>query len=254
MSRGTPPGEMTFLEHLEELRVVLFQCVAATGIGALLGWWLAPRVLEDIVRRTVGHVIVLSPLEALNERIKLALVLGLLIALPIVLHRVWNFVVPGLLKRERSWIPGLVAASLVMFALGAWAAYGYVIPLVVRVLTGFMTPSMQAEFQVAPLLGFVYNLTLACGLVFELPLVTMLLTALGIVTPRTLLRQWRIAIVCAFLLTALITPGDVVTAQIVMGGPMVLLYFLSVGLSYLIARRRRAARAPTGMVEGGHNA
>src|SRR4029077_7840721 len=106
----------------------------------------------------------------------------------------------------------------------------------------------------APLLGFVYNLTLACGVVFELPLVAMLLTAMGLVTPGFLARQWRGAIVGAFFVTAIITPGDVVTAQIVMGGPMVLLYFLSVGLSYLIARRRRAARAPTGMVEGGHNA
>ena len=237
-------GEMTFLEHLEELRKVLIQCVLATAVGALAGWWLAPVVLEDIIRRTVGHVIVLSPLEAINERIKLTLVLGLTLALPVVLHRIWSFVVPGLLRRERSWVPPLLAGSLVMFGLGVWAAYGYVVPLVVRVLSGFMTPSMQAEIQVAPLLGFVYNLSIACGLVFQLPLVNMVLTALGLVTPGFLLRQWRVAIVCSFALTALITPGDVVTAQVVMGAPMVLLYFLSVALSWLVARRRRAGAEP----------
>ncbi len=241
---GAPAGEMTFLEHLDELRGVLIQCVVATAAGAIAGWWLAPRVLEDIIRRTVGHVIVLSPLEAINERIKLTLVLGLCLALPVVLHRIWSFVVPGLFKRERSWVPALAGGSLVLFGLGVWAAYGYVIPLVVRVLTGFMTPSMKAEIQVAPLLGFVYNLSVACGLVFQLPLVTMMLTALGLVTPGFLLRQWRVAIVLAFLVTALITPGDVVTAQLVMGGPMVLLYFLSVGLSWLVARRRRSESAP----------
>ena len=236
-------GEMPFLEHLEELRRVLLQSLVAVAIGAAAGWWLAPRVLEDIIRRTVRHVIVLSPLEALNERIKLTLVLGLVLTLPFVLYRIWSFVVPGLLKRERSWIGPMVFGSLFMFALGAWAAYGYVIPLVIQVLGGFMTPSMEPQIQVGPLLSFVYNLMLACGVVFQLPLVTMTLTALGLVTPRFLLQQWRIAIVLVFLVTAIITPGDVVTAQIVMGIPMTLLYFLSVGLSWLVARRRSASSA-----------
>jgi sec-independent protein translocase protein TatC len=236
-------GEMPFLEHLEELRKVLIHCVIAVGIGALGGWWLAPRVLEDIIRRTVGHVIVLSPLEALNERVKLTIVLGLCFTFPFVLFRLWGFVAPGLFKRERSWVAPIIAGSILMFALGGWAAYGYVVPLVVRVLTGFMTPSMQAQIQVGPLLSFVYNLVLACGLVFQLPLVTMTLTAIGLVTPGFLMRQWRAAIVIAFLVTALITPGDVVTAQLVMGVPMTALYFLSVGLSWIVARRRRSAVA-----------
>lgn len=234
-------GEMSFLGHLEELRKVLIHCVIAVGIGALGGWWLAPTVLEDIIRRTVGHVIVLSPLEALNERIKLTVVLGLCLTLPFVLYRLWSFIAPGLFKRERTWVGPIVAGSILMFALGGWSAYGYVVPLVVRVLSGFMTPSMQAQIQVGPLLSFVYNLVLACGLVFQLPLVTVTLTALGIVTPGFLIRQWRVAIVIAFLVTAIITPGDVVTAQLVMGVPMTLLYFLSVGLSWLVARRRKAS-------------
>jgi len=109
----------------------------------------------------------------------------------------------------------------------------------VRVLGGFMTPSMQAQIRIGSLLSFFYNLALACGVVFQLPLVTMTLTALGLVTPGFLLRQWRYAIVLVFLVTALITPGDVVTAQLIMGVPMLGLYFLSVGLSWLVARRRR---------------
>ena len=236
-------GEMPFLEHLEELRKVLIHCVIAVGVGALGGWWIAPIVLEDIIRRTVGHVIVLSPLEALNERIKLTVVLGLCLTLPYVLYRVWSFIAPGLFKRERTWVGPIVAGSILMFALGGWSAYGYVVPLVVHVLSGFMTPSMQAQIQVGPLLSFVYNLVLACGLVFQLPLVTMTLTAMGIVTPGFLIRQWRVAIVLAFLVTALITPGDVVTAQLVMGVPMTVLYFLSVGLSWIVARRRKASSA-----------
>jgi sec-independent protein translocase protein TatC len=135
----------------------------------------------------------------------------------------------------------MAMGSMIMFALGAWAAYGYVVPLVIQVLASFMTPGMKAEIRLGELLSFVYNLALACGLVFQLPLVTMALTAMGLVTPKFLLEQWRYAIVGVFLITAIITPGDVVTAQIIMGIPMTALYFVSVGLSYLVARKRTRA-------------
>jgi sec-independent protein translocase protein TatC len=233
-------GEMPFLAHLEDLRRVLLHSTIAAGIGAIAGWWLAPRVLEDAIRRTVREVVVLSPLEAFNERFKLAMILGLFLVLPFVLFRVWSFVVPGLLKRERSWILPMAMASFVLFGLGAVAAYFYVVPLVIGVLSGFMTASMKAEIRVGSLLAFVYNMALACGIVCQLPLVTMTLTAIGLVTPGFLLRQWRVAIVGVFFVTAVITPGDVVTAQLIMGVPMTALYFVSVALSWLVARRRAA--------------
>ena len=242
---------MPFLAHLDELRSVLMHTVIAGLVGAIAGWLLAPRVLEDLIRRTVGQAVVLSPVEGFNERLKLALVLGLLMVLPYVFYRIWRFVVPGLLHRERSMILPMALGSMGMFALGAWAAYGYVVPLVVRVLSGFLTPSMKSEIRVGELLGFTYNLSLACGLVFQLPLVTMALTAMSLVTPAFLLRQWRYAIVIVFLVTAIITPGDVVSAQVVMGLPMTGLYFASVGLSALVARRkRRVADAAEEEVQG----
>ena len=239
-ARAAPPtGEMPFLAHLDELRSVLMHTVIACMIGAIAGWLVAPRVIEDLIQRTVKQAVVLSPAEAFNERIKLALILGLVLVLPYVFYRIWNFVVPGLLRRERSLVLPMALGSMVLFALGAWAAYCYVVPLVIQLLSGFLTPSMKAEIRVGELLGLAYNLSLACGLVFQMPLVTMSLTAMGLVTPGFLLRQWRYAIVAAFVVTAIITPGDVLSAQIVMGVPMTGLYFLSVGLSALVARRAR---------------
>ncbi len=240
-------GRMTFLEHLEELRWVLMHSLIACAIGAIVGWVLAPKVLEDAIRRTVKHAVVLSPLEGINERFKLAMIIGLFIALPIVLYRLWGFILPGLFKRERKWVVPMAAASLVLFSAGAAASYFYVVPLVIQVLSGFLTPSMVQQIQLGSLLGFVYNMSLACGLVCQLPLVTMTLTAIGLVTPQFLLKQWRYAIVGSFFITAIITPGDVWTAQIVMGAPMTLLYFISVGLSFFVARRKREA-ATTGEV------
>ena len=234
----TGDGEMSFFQHLEELRVVLMRSVFAIAIGAVGGWWLAPIVLEDAIRRTVKVVTVLSPFEAFNERLKLMVILGSVIALPIVLWQVWSFVVPGLLKRERGWILPLVMGSIVLFVAGASAAYFYVVPLVVHVLEGFVVPGMLTQIRLSFLLDFTYNLALACGILAQLPLVTMLLTAIGLVTPGFLLRQWRYALVGIFIMTALITPGDVVSAQLVMGFPMAALYFLSVGLSALVAKKR----------------
>jgi sec-independent protein translocase protein TatC len=236
-------GEMTFFQHLEELRKVLTRSIAACAVGAIAGWLLAPRVMEDMIRRTVKHVIVISPLEAFNERLKLAFVLGLVIALPIVFFQIWSFVVPGLFRRERRLILPLAMLSMVLFALGALSSYFYLTPLVMRVLSAFLIPSMEQQIRVGELLFFFYNLALACGLVFQLPLVTMALTAFRIVTPGFLMRQWRYAIVLIFLVTAAITPGDVVTAQVIMGVPLIGLYFLSVGLSTFVARRRERAEA-----------
>lgn len=232
-------GEMPFLAHLEELRKVLFHAIAGTVAGALVGWWLAPRVLEDVIARTVKEAVVLSPLEAFNERIKLTFILGFLVAAPYVFVRIWSFVAPGLFRREKRWILPMALASMALFGLGIWAAYGYVVPLVVEVLSGFMTPSMKGMIRLGALTSFVYNMALACGVVFQLPLVLMTLTAIGMVTPRFLIQQWRIALIGTFLVTALITPGDVVTAQLVMGVPMVALYFVSVALSWVVWRRRR---------------
>ena len=229
---------MPFLSHLEELRTRLWKSSIAIILGMGAGWMISPHVLADLIRRTVGMAVVLSPFEAFNERFKLTFILGLGLALPAVFWQAWSFVMPGLLRRERRWVPWLALASTVLFAAGAAAAYFYVVPLVVQVLEQFLVPGVATQIRLASLLDFTYNLALACGILMQLPMVTLVLTAVGVVTPGFLLRQWRYALVAIFVLTALITPGDVVSAQFVMGGPMVLLYFASVGLSFVVARRR----------------
>jgi sec-independent protein translocase protein TatC len=230
--------QMSFLQHLEDLRRTLWKCALAVAAGMLGGWVFAPHVLEDLIHRTVKAAVVLSPFEAFNERFKLTFILGLALAAPVVFWQGWSFVVPGLLNRERKWVPALALGSMVLFALGAAAAYYYVVPLVVHVLEQFLVNGVTTQIRLSALLDFTYNLSLACGILMQLPLVTLLLTAIGLVTPQFLLRQWRYALVTIFIVTALITPGDVVSAQIVMGVPMILLYFLSVGMSFFVAKRR----------------
>ena len=230
--------QMSFLQHLEDLRRALWKSSLAIALGMAGGWYFAPRVLQDLIARTVKHAIVLSPFEAFNERFKLTFILGLAMALPVVFWQAWAFVVPGLLKKERTWVPWLAIGSMVLFAAGAWAAYGYVVPLVVHLLEQFNVTGVSSEIRLSALLEITYNLAIACGLLMQMPMVALLLTAIGIVTPRFLLRQWRAALVVIFVVTALITPGDLVSAQLIMGLPMVLLYFVSVALSFMVARKR----------------
>lgn len=232
-------GDMPFLQHLDELRVVLIHVVIATVVGAIGGWMLAPYVLEDLIHRTTGTAILMTPLEPINERVKIALIIGVMLAGPYVFYRIWQFIVPGLLKKERSLVLPMSMASMFLFSIGVAVSYLYVVPMIVHVLEAFKTPSMIVQVRLSELLGFFYNVSLACGVIMQLPLVTMTLTAIGLVTPGFLIRQWRYAVVGGFIITAVITPGDVITAQLVLGGPMVLLYFISVGLSYLVAKRRR---------------
>jgi sec-independent protein translocase protein TatC len=238
---------MGFMEHLADLHRTLWKSAVSVVIGMVGGWFIAPKVLEHLIARTVKTAYLFSPMEAFNERFKLTFLLGFAIAAPLVFWHLWSFIVPGLLKRERTWVPFLVIGSMLLFGLGAWAAYDYVVPLVISVLDQFLVAGMVTQIRLNELLGFTYNLVLACGILMQLPLVTMLLTAVGLVTPGFLLRQWRAALVVIFIVTAFITPGDVVSAQMVMGVPMVLLYFISVGLSFLVAKKRDDADREAGL-------
>ncbi len=230
---------MTLIEHLDELRTRLVRSVVAVLVGAGVGWWLSGRALEWTIHFTVGHVVLLDPLEAFGERFKLALILGGCVALPFVLYQLWAFVLPGLFRRERRLLLPFVLTSLVLFFTGAAIAIGIIVPIVLEVLNQFTTVSMRQDIRLSALLGFIYNLALATGVVFQLPLVAGALAAMHIVTARWLAKQWRLAIVGTLIVSALITPGDVVTAQIILGVPLILLYALSIGVAWVVERARR---------------
>lgn len=245
MADGGRPGadELTFVEHLEELRGRLLRSALAVAVGMIAGWVLAPAVLDWLVRSSVGHAAVMSPVEALGERFRLALFLGGCVASPAVLYQVWAFVVPGLLRRERRLILPLVLLSLVLFAAGVAVALLLVVPISMQALNAFLTPAMTPQFRLSYVLGFIYNLCLATGVVFQLPLVVAVLTLMRVVSSRFLIRKWRLALVGAVVVSALVTPGDVVIAQFLLGLPLVLLYVLSVAVAWIL-ERARGARGP----------
>jgi sec-independent protein translocase protein TatC len=231
---------MTLLEHLEELRQRLIRSAIAVALGLAGGWFASPYVLEWLIHNTVGQANVFSPIEAVAERFKLALVLGISLALPAIFYQIWSFVVPGLLQRERRLLLPLVTGSMLLLIAGISTALFVVVPIALTALEAFVTPSMTVEFRLSYVLGFVYNLCLATGIVFQMPLVVAALTFMRVISSRFLIRRWRLAIVGSVALSALVTPGDVVVAQLLLGVPLMALYWLSVGLAWAIEKTRPA--------------
>lgn len=240
------PTNMPFLAHLEELRRVLLQVLAAVGIGAVACWAVSGRVLGWLIDETSGKAIFIKPQGAFMARLKVSIVLGVLLALPFVFYKIWSFVGPGLLTKERKVVlPGSVA-SVVLFYLGIVFSYFLLTPLMVQVLLGFGGPNLTAQTDVHYLLDLVFTMGLASGLVFQMPLFLSFLTAIGLIRPQQLRHYWRHAVVAIFIMAAVLTPADPLS-QIVLAVPLLVLYLLSYFLSAAIhrgkVRRREAARA-----------
>jgi Tat protein translocase TatC len=239
-------GEMPFLDHLEELRWRILRSLAAVVVGCGLGLWLVGRfqlvsVLKEPIAPylTGGKLVVTSPTEPVMIVLKLGLLVGLILASPIILWQTWAFLAPALYAREkRALVPSLFI-GLVLFLTGAVLAYEFVVPQALRVLFSFQSEAIAPFITYDAYFGFVLQVTLALGLSFELPLVIIILSWLGVVGPAELNRFRRYAIVLAFIAGAVLSPGADVLSMVMMTLPLLLLYEVGFAGSVLLQRRRR---------------
>ena len=250
MSKRNRAAEMPFLDHLEELRWRLLKSIAAVVIGALVGFMLVTRfnVLElliDPIRPIIGDekLKYLSPGDPFFVTLGLALTVGLLLALPIVISQIWGFVSPALLPREKRAIVPALYLGLVLFAGGVALAYYIVLPMTLRFFMGFQTQSLEQNIVIGPYIGLIVKVLLAFGILFELPVVVLVLASLGLVTSKFLSEKRRIALAGIAVVAAFATPGDAITLTIFMMGPLILLYELSILLARFVERRRRRSIA-----------
>jgi sec-independent protein translocase protein TatC len=246
--------EMPFLEHLEELRVRLLWSLGALTLGALVGVWLTMQfgLMELLVRPIEpylpsGKLVFMSPTEAFVATFKVGLFLGVLIALPVLFYHFWRFVAPGLLEKERKIFVPAVLASLVLFGGGVALAFLIVIPVGLRFFLTFQSEAFQPFISVGEYLSFTMHVALAFGLVFETPLVIVLLSYLGVLSPRVLVRYRRHAIVGIAILSAFLTPSPDALSMVLMFAPFYLLYEASLQVSLRIERRRVKRMISEGM-------
>jgi sec-independent protein translocase protein TatC len=244
------PDEMPFLDHLEELRWRILWSLLAVAIGGGLGFYLVMKfnVLGLLIRPIepfLGGTKLkyLSPMEPFFITLRLGILTGLMLASPVVIYQIWSFFSPALLPSEKRVILPALYMGLVLFAIGVTAAYTVVLPMTLAFTMGFQTEALEQSITIGPYLEVVTRVLLAFGAVFELPVVVLILSALGLVTPEFLASKRRHAIAIIAVTASLLTPGDVITLTVMMMVPLIGLYELSIMLSRVVSRRRLAAAA-----------
>jgi Tat protein translocase TatC len=245
-----PSGEMPFLDHLEELRSRILRSLAAIVVGCAIGLWVVQQYqLVSLLKEPIapyltgGKLVVTSPTEPVMIVLKLGLLVGLVLASPIILWQTWAFLAPALYQREkRALVPSLFV-GLGLFLTGVALAYHFVVPQALRVLFSFQTEAIAPFITYDAYFGFVLQVTLALGLSFELPLVILILSWLGVVGPRELSRFRRYAVVLAFIAGAILSPGADVLSMAMMTLPLLVLYEVGVAGSVILHRRRQRTGA-----------
>ncbi len=258
--------KMTIWEHIGELRKRLMRAALALVGGAiicwafreqLLGWVTTPyatawreKFPELVKAGQSPELQTLAPADAFVNYMQLSLVGGVIIAAPVIFYQLWAFISPGLYSREKRYIVPFVLFSTTLFLSGIAFAYYVALPFsfpfffsLLGSVGGESGIVLTSKPTMEYYLDFAEHMLLAFGFVFELPLFIGFLALAGIVTPQQLVKFSRYAIIGAFVVGAFVTPGPEISSQIAVSGALVALYFLSVGLAFLIYRKRDAKRS-----------
>ncbi len=225
--------KLPFTGHLDELRKRLISCFIAVGIGFVLSYAFKEYLFEILTLPLInvmgsGEKMIFTGLpEAFFTYLKVALLSGLMLSAPIILYQFWLFVAPGLYDKERRLLMPIVILSTFFFIGGALFGYFIVFPWGFKFFLGFASETIRPLPSMKEYLSFSAKLLLAFGLVFEMPLVITFLAKLGLVSVDFLRKNRKYALLLFFVGAAILTPPDVVT-QVMMAGPLMILYEISI--------------------------
>ncbi len=268
MAQRNTRGEMPFLDHLEELRWrilwSLLALVLCAGVSFALVYYfdvleLLVQPIRDAYDDQSLQLIYLSPADPFFVTLRLAIYGGILLSFPILVYHTWSFLSPALESHEKRAIVPALYLGLLLFIGGVALAYFAALPVTLEFFGNFLDESLEGQLEINKSLGFIVKMLIAFGAVFELPIVILALSLMGLVTPELLRSKRRHAIVLITVLASLITPGDVITLTIMMMLPLVVLYEFSIFLCVGVYRRREKANReyeasldpPTDSVERG---
>lgn len=252
MSANTKPsaaGHMTLWEHLAELRNRFFRIAIAVGVGAVVGWFLYPYVLE-LLKHPFNEVqpdqpfIATEPLQAFGLRLKMSAYIGIAIAMPVIVWQVWRFVTPGLYPHEKKYAIPFTITAIILFFAGATLAF-FVLNPTLEFLTTIGGSEIQPFYTASSYVTLIIWMMLAFGVGFEFPVLLVALQMIGVVSPRQLLGWWRQAIVVIALIAAVITPSGDPISMLALAIPMLLLYAIAIGIGALILKLRRRSKKRT---------
>jgi sec-independent protein translocase protein TatC len=218
------PGEMTLVGHLSELRGRLVRIVLAVALGSVVGFFFATPIIGILVAPLPSDQLQYTGLgDAFVINIKIAIVVGVILAMPVILYQVWAFVAPGLTSEERRVVRPWIPLALAFFAIGVGIAY-VILPFAVQFLFSFSSDYLHPLITAGPYFDFVTTMFLAFGLIMEFPILLYGLSRVGIVTSARLAGARRMAILGIAIFAAAITPGGDLVSPFVLGLTMYLLF------------------------------
>jgi len=234
---------LPFTEHLGELRNRLIICLAALVLGMIPGWFISAPVQAflqaplDAVLPQGSQIVNLSVTEGFSNRLRISLIAGLFFSLPVLFYQAWRFVAPGLYSHERRYIIPFALAFAFFFFAGAAFGYRFIFPTTLSFFASFTGAGVPALVSQASYQSFAFWMFVAFGAVFETPLAIVLLARFGIVDPRSLARQRKIAVLLAFVAAAILTPSPDAFTQTMLAVPMYLLFELGLLGARIIGKK-----------------
>ena len=237
--------EMPFLDLLEELRWRLFKALISVFVLMIVCWAFSDQLLE-ILRYPARQIDpplkmqVLKVQTVFMTKLEIALVGGIILGLPVIIYQAWQFIAPGLIKNEKKFLPIVIISTILCFLIGGVFAYVIIIPFALQFFMDLAPMDIENNIALDFYIGFLLRIIIVFGVVFELPIISIILTKMGLLTPQFMRKYRRYALVLAFVLGAILTPPDPST-QIMLAIPIILLYEVSIYLSYLFSPKKKEA-------------
>jgi len=231
----TEPQEMSFLEHLEELRRQIIKALLGIIAGTFLCIFFADFIVQDLLLqplRSVGlKAQVLSPYGIVMLYMEAILICGVIISMPYTIYCIWKFVAPGLMPSERQYISRIVFFTSLCFFTGIGFGYYVLLPAALTFFATFGTQNIELHVALDQYVSFMLALLLGAGLVFELPMISYFLSKMGILNPSFMRKYRRHAIVVILIIAAIVTPTPDMVTQTLLALPMFVLYEVSILIS-----------------------
>lgn len=253
-------SKLPLTEHLSELRKRILISVAvlftsffvifnySEELFNILTFPLKTEIKLDLVNpyihikeKVAPPLVVFTVAEAFWMHLKVSFVAAFIVSLPVIFYQLWRFISPGLLAKEKRYVMPFVLFSTLLFLIGALFCFAIILPFAITFLLGYKTASFTPMLSVEKYIDFCLKLILAFGAIFELPLAILFLTRFGIVSPKTLAKHRKYAVLFAFIAAAILTPTPDVFNQVLMAVPIILLYEIGVLLSAIIYRKKKSA-------------
>lgn len=229
--------KLALVDHLTELRSRIIKSAIFIILGAVIAYSFVDVIISNIAK-PVGRLVFIAPQEAFISNIKVSFFVGLFLASPLVIYQIWRFISSALKINERKYAFIFGPASFIFFISGIAFGYLVIVPIAVRFLLGFSNEFVTPMITIEKYISFAGSLAFIFGIVFQVPLASLFLTKIGMVTPLFLSQKRKHVLVSIFILAAFLTPPDVIT-QFLMAAPLIILYEIGIIFSRLIYRNPR---------------